>query len=249
MKAKRRQYGITLTEMTVVVAVVALLASLSAPAVRTFFNSLGSPGSTEAMISAALSSARAIAAKEQKYAGIRFQKAFHSEGPLKAAQYMILIVHDPGKTNLANGFRAVEGIKPVKLPENIEVMEFVASDAEIYNSEIINKTTFSIVFSPSGKLVIHFVRIRNRDGRTLDTSNDDIFNTENNVTNISNPIGMFIQDEYDYLGLDEELSQKAFIIYDKREFEGLDEGRRWSDYLQRLDVIHINPYTGTVIKN
>ena len=73
MKAKVKQSGVTLTEMVVVIAAVALLTSLSLPATRTFFDSLGSAGSTQAVVSAAMSSARAIAAREQRYAGLRFQ--------------------------------------------------------------------------------------------------------------------------------------------------------------------------------
>ncbi len=110
-------------EMTVVVAAVALLAVLGLPAISAFLNSLASSGPTKAMISAALSSARAIAAKEHRYAGIRFQKAYDPKGPLEAVQYMIFIVHDVAKTDRANGFRAVEGLEPIRLPEAVGVMD------------------------------------------------------------------------------------------------------------------------------
>ena len=104
-----RSSGLTLTEMTVVIAVVALLTVLSLPAVRSFFASLANSGNARPMISAALSSARAIAAKEQRYAGIRFQTAYDpSKSALDAPQYMIFIVYDYDNTGLANGFRAVE---------------------------------------------------------------------------------------------------------------------------------------------
>ena len=73
MNAKSRQSGLTLMEQTVVVACIAALVVLGLPAVRTFVKSFESQGSTKAMISAALASARAVAAKEQHYAGIRFQ--------------------------------------------------------------------------------------------------------------------------------------------------------------------------------
>ena len=72
---------------------------------------------TESLVSAALASARAMAAKEQHYAGIRFQQ--DSTGN----QYMIFILHDFEKTGLSPGFRAIEGIKPIKLPENSRVMD------------------------------------------------------------------------------------------------------------------------------
>ena len=126
MKTKTRQSGLTLIETTVVIAIVATLTVLSAPAIRSFLNSMTtSPGGTRALINAALSSARATAAKEQRYAGLRFQKAYHPKGPLEADQYMVFIIYEePLKMrNITNGFRAVEGMNPIKLPATIGVMD------------------------------------------------------------------------------------------------------------------------------
>ncbi|UCC22498.1 MAG: hypothetical protein JSW23_00025, partial [Planctomycetota bacterium] len=89
MRARSRQSAVTLTEMTVVVAAVALLVVFGLPAIRTFISSFESEGGARTLISAALASARAIAAREQHYVGIRFQKAYHPRDPLEAAQYMI----------------------------------------------------------------------------------------------------------------------------------------------------------------
>lgn len=246
MKAKPRQCGLTLMEMTVVIVVVALLVSFSMPTIRTFFSSMALSGGTKSIISASLASARAIAAKEQRYAGIRFQKRLQEDN--KGPQYMIFIVHDQPNTKLSNGFRVVEGIQPIKLPEAVGVMEFVSSDAEIDDSKITDKTTFSIVFSPSGKLVIHGVRVRNKDGRTDNASEDDIFNT---LDNVGIGIGMFVQD-HGRTSSDEpreEQSKNGFIIYDKTQFDKIKPDSRRSDYLDSLDVIHINPYTGTIISS
>jgi len=252
MKGRARKSGMSLTEMTVVVAVVAMLVALSGPAIRTLSHSLVSAGDAKAMISAALASARAIAAKEQRYAGIRFQKAYDPNNLTGAAQYMIFIVHDFNDTGLAYGFRAVENIEPIKLPEGVGVMdlrinktEIVDTDGEITNDEdVIDTTAFSVLFSPSGKLVIHGARIRNRDGWTNTDSEDDIFNVESNV---KNGIGLFIQDDYQNLGLYEEPSRNSFIIYEKNKFDSVNKNSRYDDYLKSLDVIYINPYTGTMI--
>jgi len=260
MKVKCKQSGITLMEMTVVIAIVAVFTVFGLPAIRAFFKSFESRGGAKAMISAVLSSARAIAAKEQKYAGIRFQKAYHPEGPLKASQYMIFIVHEePSKmTGLTIGFRAVEGLEPIKLPDSIGLMDLrinyndkVLLDSDVVNDDdLTDVTTFSIIFSPSGKLVIHDVQVWNKDGvsqpSSPNQSKDDIFNSEQNIANYS--IGMFIQDDYDLLGLDKEPSRNSFIIYDKTQFENVDENKRYSGYLKDLEVIYINPYTGTMIK-
>ena len=276
MKAKYGQSGLTLTEMAVVIATIALLAAFGLPAVRMLLESFESGSGAKSMISAALSSARAIAAKEQHYAGVRFQQ------DLAGNQYMVFIVHDFNKTGLNPGFRVVAGLKPIKLPENLGVMDLVVrinhgthwTDAEDPRDEplkvdylddtsplnlgpdqrnkyITDTSSFSIVFSPSGKLVMRDVRVRNRDGIyqpdngvSGKVSMDDIFNSERNIRNYN--VGLFIQDDYAEFGLGAESSRSRFIIYDKTQFDKLDARGRFN-YLNSLEVIYINPYTGTII--
>ena len=79
--------------------------------------SFESGGDTKSIINAALSTARAVAAKEQCYTGIRFALDFNDN------QYMIFIIHDPEKTGLSSGFRALEGQKPIKLPDDSRVID------------------------------------------------------------------------------------------------------------------------------
>lgn len=247
MKIKAEQSGLTLIEQIVVVAAIAVLTSLSLPAVNSFLNSFESQGSTKAMISATMASARAIAARQQKYAGIRFQNKYQQDG--KGEQYAVFVVYDYDATGLENGFRALENIEPVKLAETMGLMEVIDGsnkDAEIDEPKEMNdKTTFSIIFSPSGKLIIHEIRVRNRDGfsNTNNQSKDDIFNTQDNVEDYK---AMFYQD-YSADGFEQEPSRSSFIIYNKNQLNQTDQNRRWTDYLETLDVIHINPYSGTII--
>jgi hypothetical protein len=259
MLTRSRQSGVTLTEMTVIAAVVALLVVLGVPAVHSFYGSFESGGSVKGLISAGLASARAIAAKEQRYAGIRFQKAYNAGDPdqLKASQYMIFIVHDPDPppygTDYANGFRAVEGLKPIKLPDAIGVMDSALIQENINADptwepsglpELNDLTTFSIVFSPSGRLVIHDVRVWNRDGKTGNASTDDIFNSKDNV---ENEIATFFQD-YGADGLQQELGRNSLVICDRKEFkQAYEKTQGYSDCLVRLVPIYINPYTGRMI--
>jgi hypothetical protein len=252
--------------MTVVIAAIVLLGSFGLPAIHTFLDSFESGTGAKPVISAALASARAIAAREQKYAGIRFQKAYHPDGPLAAPQYMVFIVHDFDKTGLAPGFRAVEGLQPIKLPDSLGVMDYELINQKIISDptwepsgnhpvDVTDLTTFSIVFSPSGKLVIHNVRTRNRDGIYMPDNSvpakvslDDIFNSEENI--ISYKIGMFVQDDYPP-SLYREPSRRGFVIYDRREFKrAYQQGQAYSGYLWKLmpDAIYINPYTGTMIE-
>jgi prepilin-type N-terminal cleavage/methylation domain-containing protein len=254
MKAKGRQYGVTLVEMTVVVAIVALLVSLGLPAIRTLFNSFESQQGAHTLISSSLASARALAAKEQRYAGIRFQHRDDPNG--RGAQYMIFIVYDANlphyhpslwfqaQGNL--GCCAAVGSEPIKLPDSVGVMEVVKSDSEVDGlNELTDKTTFSILFSPSGKLVIHNLWVVNRDGETTNNSSrDDIFNVK---ANVEAGIAMFFQDvEVD--GLRKELSRNSFIVYDRNLFDKVDVTKRYSDCLSKSETVYINPYTGTMIK-
>ena len=160
----RRTTGLTLIEMTLVVATMALLAGFAVPAVRSLMNSFQTQSGVRSMIEAALSSARAMAMSSQNYVGIRFQKLCTSEDPpirsrtvLNAPQYMIFIMHEePKKIGLANGFRAIEGLEPIKLPDTMGVMDLSGDQRAMPRStswsELNDATTFSIVFSPSGKV-------------------------------------------------------------------------------------------------
>jgi type II secretory pathway pseudopilin PulG len=272
MRTRSKQSGLTLPEMVVVIATIALLVGFGLPAIRALLNSFESSSGTKTLISTALASARAIAAKEQHYAGVRFQQ--DSAGN----QYMIFIVHDFDKTGLNPGFRAVEGIKPIKLPESVGVMDLMvrtnhnatpagaadpldeplnvqylddANPANLgpdgENRYVRDASTFSIVFSTTGKLVVRPVRIRNRDGIYRPDNNvslDDVFNSRQSILNSG--VGMFIQDDYAELGLGAEPSRNRLVIYDGTQFEKLSPQQRF-DYLTRMELIYINPYTGTMI--
>lgn len=286
MVLKRKQFGLTLTEMIIVIAGVVLFAVLGVPAIRTLFDSLVTSGGTRNMISAGLATARAIAAKEQRYAGIRFQKAYHPDGPLEADQYMIFIVQDPKLGTYF--FRAVDGVEPIKLPKETGIMDFTIVVArkqgnpadphvkeqlddplqsDVFKDNLLNSnapisdtTTFSIIFSPAGKLVVHGVRVRNRDGYQDTPSNtgyvsmDDIFNKK---LAVDQEIAMFYQDDYfdsynddGELGFGPEASRSRFIIYERAKLkEARNRGAAWSDYLSILagQEIFINAYTGRMI--
>jgi hypothetical protein len=226
----------------VVVATIALLAGFALPAIRALLDSFETQSGAKTLISTALASARAIAAKEQRYAGVRFQQVYDPEGPLEASQYMVYIVNDPNlvdarsanRYKVAYGFRVIEGVKPIKLPKSAGAMELVEVPNQIGDPNgIIEKTTFSIVFSPTGKLVIHKVATLRRNAL------DRVFNDSS-----INP--MFIDDYNDRLPFWQELSQNRLIIYDRDQFYKLNPQNRF-DYLNRLELIYINPYTGTMI--
>jgi len=261
-----RRKGLTLTEVLTTIVIIVILTVVALPAINAFFDSMSSSGSAEVMINAALSNARAMAISRQRYVGVRFQKIYNQRGPLFADQYMIFVINDT--TIGANAFRAVNGMKPLKLPDNIGLMdlylvlqrnkvnpvnpktqEVIQSDDQINDEvEFTDTSTFSVVFSPSGKMVIHGLYVKN---------DNDVFNTSPNV---SNGIGMFVQDDYftgnsmgnPDLGLGPEPSRRYFIIYDTKEFRrAFEQEIPYSGYLQALALkpIYINPYTGTIISS
>jgi len=241
----RQQNGMTLAETIVSVTIIAIMIAVAIPAARVLQDSLHSSGA-KSMISSALSAARALAARNQRYAGIRFQY-----DPNGNNQYIIFILHDSENLSLPKpGFRAITGLKPIKLPENLGVMENIGGDNDIDSPEkLTDKTTFSIIFTPAGKLVIREVRVRNKDGQGdspfYGDSLDEIFNKK---AKVDAGRAMFYQDDYVADGYKKELSVTNFIIYNKNDFSRVNENSRWTDYLRHLKVFYINSYTGTIIE-
>ena len=275
---RHRATGLTLIEMTLVVATMALLMGLAVPAVRSLMKSFQTESGVRSMIDAALSSARAMAMSQQKYVGVRFQKRCTSDDPLdplktvlNAPQYMIFIVHDEPKSmgGLANGFRAVEGLEPMKLPDTMGVIDLtgITSDAAIDElSELSDATTFSIVFAPSGKLAVHEARVRNRGGvyrpnntpGSTQTSADDVFNSVDNICRYQQ--GMFLQDDYSRrnsadnveLGLGKEDSRTSLVIYELPLLRAAYGAQApWSTYLSKLttETLYVSPYAGNLISS
>lgn len=135
MNKRRKHPGLTLTELVVVISVMAILMGIAVPAIKGIMKSFDSGTSVRQLINAALSGSRAIAIREQSYAGVRFQRKGDD-------CYMVFIVHDPAATGAAFGFRAVAGRKPMKLPSDVTVFPC------------------SVVFSPAGKLTYQDVSVR-----------------------------------------------------------------------------------------
>ncbi len=282
----RKAAGLTLIEMTLVVATIALLAGLALPAIRAMIDSFQSEGGTKSIIQAALKSARVMAMTHQRYVGVRFQKACTSNDPcdplkgdFDAPQYMIFIVQDEPKNmgGLGNGFKAMEGHEPIKLPDTIAAIgdhKLIDDVGFKYVGALNDATTFSIVFAPSGRLVVHEVRVRNREGvyrpdnapGSTKTSYDDIFNSIENICRYKR--GMFIQDDYPAgnppfasatqrgeLGLGREDSVTSFFLYDVvtlRTMLGKSDGPVYDvvKYLRALWMdksVFVNSYTGDLI--
>jgi len=237
--------GLTIIELLVAIGIIAVVVAITIPAINAMQKSSGSTGTVQ-MISATLSNARTIATSRQQYVGVRFQKTYNAN-PLKAEQYMIITVYSPiysplQESPVAAWFIAVEGCKPIKLPSNTGVIDMteISGDGDINDDiKLSNATTFSIVFSPVGKLIIYDTWTGNKNGVEDNTSKDDVFNSK---ANVMADTGMFIQDDT------QEKSRTKLTIYDRSIFDKLPPNERYSKYLVTLKPVFINFYTGMVIE-
>ncbi len=273
MSHKRGQSAFTLTEMLVVMAVLAITFGLGLQAAKMIMASFESGANVRHTISAGLANARALAMKEGTYVGVRFQP--NREG----RQYMVLIRHDYEATGLANGFVAVDSRQPTPLPKNVLVLDphvvshtvapngqvqiiedEVRTDDMIQSPEHLNDTlTFSVVFDKAGRLTTHEVRVRNRDGiadtsgNAGNVSSDDVFNKKD-VVDAGH--ARFYQDDYfspaygQYavdLGYGPEFSRNCFIVVQRSAFEAVDPTKRLSLFLKDQTVRYVNPFSGEIV--
>jgi len=233
----------SLIELIVVLGIIAVLAALAIPALQVVQDSFNSFG-TEGMISSALATARTLALSHQKYVGIRFQKTWKTGDDANTApQYMFFIIFEESANminNITDGFRAMKGYKPIKLPKNMGVIDMteIVPYAPISGaSQILDATRFSIVFSPAGKLVIHNVQTA-----FLEKNKEDEIINEQNVVDAGDAI--FVKDDTS----ENEKSRRCLTIYDAEKLGKLNANERYSNYLKNLKSTHINYYTGEFIK-
>jgi competence protein ComGC len=249
---KKHRAGLTIIELLTVAGIIAVMVAISIPAIRAMQNSFDSTG-TESMINAALSTARTLAISNQQYVGVRFQKEYDVNNPTNTNedQYMIFIIYEEPKdmNNLTDAFRVIDGYKPVELPENTGAFDPALINNIDSDQKICDASKFSIIFSPAGKLVIHLVQTRNKDGATDGIeSTDVVFNTIDKF-NVSSSCAQFLQDgSPDTAGDHHEQSNSSLVIYNRQELGKYAPADRYSKYLKDLPVLYINPYTGGIIE-
>ena len=245
--------------------------------------SFQSEGGAVSMINAALNSARTMAVSRQRYVGVRFQKLCTSTDPadplkglMDAPQYMIFIVHEEVKNNggVGDGFRAMEGLEPIKLPptdgrHGIE-LDHAVTRKSTSPSNCATRRRSPSCSRPSGKLIMHNVRVRNADGvyrpdnaagaaedvhgRHVQLGREHLPGQQAGACSSRTTIsrGRTTQaDDLDY-GLGEEPSCTSFVIYEPPQLRMVyDQKTAWTDYLSRLaaKAFYVSPYTGDLISS
>jgi len=249
MRLRTKKTGFSLTELIVTMSVVVVLAGIGLPAVKQVINAFESASRVQDAVSAAMANARARALAQGIYTGIRFQRTARGD------QYMVFIEQDDTGSAPADGFRPVIGKNPIRLPRRGMIMDMnlrtatgdpadssyvpIDSDGLINMPEkVTDASTFCVIFSPAGKLVMHDVRIWEGAG--------DVFNID---TEVDAGNALMYVDDYPGLGLGEEVSRNHFVIVEKEKFNAAGQSERWSRYLQYLKPVYINPYTGELISN
>ena len=267
-----------------VVAIVVLLATLVMPAFTKMLQS-NRESTAKVMVRTLLARAQAHAVAHQKYAGVRFQ--FDSEGWEIGRQYMVLIE----KADVSgNEYVAVADEKTVALPEGIGVLsadvidrnDFNYSDLNLDDSDLTanegdgeifslnGAVTLSIVFSPTGQLVIKDVVTMPRqpyfdvDGNYVFDSTinhaDRVFLDSSNVDR-----ALLFCDGYIWLNFEDSTSgfngtydpqpwlaakesATGVYLFDVEAMAEVEPDFRYSQYVQDLEPLLVNRYTGGLIE-
>jgi len=260
---KKQKAAFTLIEMLVVIGIIALMIAATTPAVLALVKS-NKLSAARNLIRSALVLAQAHAAQSQRYAGVRFQ--FDRDGWEKGQQYLVLIEKAaPGSATYE--YNAIPNTKPATLPMGIGVIALnavVASNSNLSNGNLdddldhalgglLNATTFSIIFSPTGQMVVKKVQALARD------VDDKTFGNQLDVDTIARagdpPSPLLYYDNYvpviDSVSWCEyEPSTTGFYIYETQLMAECEPDFRYDDYVEpALDPILINAYTGTIIKD
>lgn len=271
MYGKRRQPGLTLIEILVVVSIIAILVGFGAPAVRGLLQSFQSENITQAVVQGVLDTARNLAMSTPgcDYIGVRFQKAFDPDAPddqQYTDQYMVLVGHAPRPTGLgyAMEFHALEGYTPIRLPSPFYVTDlmvtnastgvdgdFIDSDADVAENDM---TTFTILFSSTGQVLTRNLRIRNVDGRAAalnNTSEDRIFNTAVRIGDMDPLTPMFRLDDDSQDHYEENSRGRIYILERDRLARAQSLGQPWGAYLREVAMhpIYVSPYNGQLVES
>lgn len=183
MKNTSKQTGLTMTELLVTMATAVVLFALAVPAAKRITETLQQAAGARALIDGALASARVLAIREGKYAGLRFQETADNRVVL------IFMVNDPDKSGWVNGFIPVDGRKPVLLPAGV-----------VLDNNPGQRAFWNVVFHSSGRLVVHPVRFKSNSALSASFQiNDDTADTDSVL-------------QFDLWGIPQQGQKSTFLI-------------------------------------
>jgi prepilin-type N-terminal cleavage/methylation domain-containing protein len=155
---RRSGEGFTLVELLVVVTIIALLVGTVAPSLAGLFTS-GSDSQAYNLIAAQLAAARAMAIQEHTFAGLHVQLADESLRPELLNDCFAAVVIDPDPANPGH-FVVADGFTPQRVPGTMafgQVDNYYVTqgkfDEQRVNTEFDKFTSFTILFSATGRLV------------------------------------------------------------------------------------------------
>jgi len=287
MRHKRKADAFTLVELLVVVTIIGIMLGLTMPSFNTMMKSQQA-ASAKTLIRTALAQAQIYASSNQKYAGLRFQP--DADG----RPNIILIEHAPRclvtdlsgvitEDNVAERFTAIPNAKPVALPEGIGVISLEVLTPPIVGNPgfqensnqyldnftdnrscLLGASTFTIIFSPTGQLIIKSVVVRER--QLTDTFGNLVDLTFGSYARFHTPLAIpkprFYQDNYKFKfgtniwpwfndsikWCDREDSTYGMYIYEEEPMLAANKDLRYTEYISLLKPILINTYTGKLIE-
>jgi len=155
-----RAKGFTLIELIVTISIITLIASIALPSVMGIF-SAGADAQAYNLLAAQLRAARALAIENSTYAGVHVQMA--DRPGLEDTCWSAVVVHDPDNPNNTDAtfyFRPAPGFEPQRVPGSLAfgklTTTFVQDSGGVGEYEGLGDandfTTFTIVFSPTGRV-------------------------------------------------------------------------------------------------
>lgn len=261
---QRNLAAFTIVELLTVIAIIAIMVSLTVPATSNMVKS-HRQAAAKNLIRSAMAQAQAYAVKERKYAGLRFQKDGAGQQYILLVENKTITIIDGSNYDAWNDYllkdlyTPVDNIQPMTLPVGLAVMPTYRDPLEIdYNGdglldyvELAAATTFCVIFDPSGLLATKPAQCGPRipdmatDYATYASQNDTIFENPANPPSEGLPLP---GDEIKLDPANVKLSQTGVFLYEPKVLEGLPEAERWDYVFNPLEPMLINIYTGGFIE-
>ena len=166
----KHKFGFSLIELLVVIAIMSILIGITIRSVRMVSSKMASVDTVRTMVGTALTTSRTLAMAQQTHIGIHFSVSVDGTHLLSFIRDDNTYVED---TNIRR-YRVIVGnrnmVKETSIPSNIGLLDMQVGGNKIDKDtdtndpfKLLDTNTFSMVFSPAGKLVLRFMWIVDAD--------------------------------------------------------------------------------------